>query len=66
MTVRDRSSRVVQVGAGYLRRHPVAALATVGEQVVLGLTTIRFCVTRIVGMTAAPAMKAACRTNSAH
>ncbi|MCV7064823.1 ABC transporter permease [Mycolicibacterium farcinogenes] len=48
MTVRDTSSRVVQFGAGYLRRHPVAALATVGEQVGLGLTTIRFCVTDLV------------------
>lgn len=32
-------------GAGYLRRHPLASLTTVGEQFVLGVHTLRYLVT---------------------
>ncbi|MEZ0362426.1 MlaE family ABC transporter permease [Mycobacterium sp. pUA109] len=37
--------RLAQRGTGYLRRHPVASLATVGEQFVLGVRTLRHLVT---------------------
>lgn len=53
MTVRDKDARTVELvseravalssrGAGYLQRHPVAALATVGDQVILGIHTVRW------------------------
>jgi hypothetical protein len=33
----DWPNRFVAYGAGYLRRHPIASLTTVGEQFVLGV-----------------------------
>ncbi|MGV9797921.1 MlaE family ABC transporter permease [Mycobacterium sp. NPDC003449] len=41
MTVRDIGARAAAVSVGYLERHPLAALGTVGDQVVLGLQTVR-------------------------